>query len=576
MVKEVLVIFKTHLDIGFTDLAKNVKKHYINTFIPNAIKVGYELKDTNTPFIWTTGSYLIWEALKEDKDQTLTKAIKDGIISWHGLPCTTHTELMSRQMFEYGLSLSQKLDRLFGKKTTGAKMTDVPGHTKAVIPLLKKAGIDFLHIGINTATPVPPVPEVFKWKYGGDSINVVCQSGYGAPINMGDFVIYIAHTHDNNGPQSADEVKKLYAELKTQYPGAVIRAATFSDAAECMREVKNLPVVENEIGDTWIHGVGTDPKKVSMYKQILRNIEQKGIGDTDLADSLMLVAEHTWGVNTNVYFKYYKDYGYDEFKSYENNPDRKFVESSWQEQRDYVTKAAKQLKIDLNYTVKQPDLTGFNKFDGEFDTDFEISWQLFDSDDYIRYMKVYLQFTPQNIGWACADYMKLGMPKYKGGIYTPKVCECYKKENKTVYKLEFDEELKNKYGLPYFWVEQQDGKINVMWFNKGALRLPNAFWLKFKNIPDDNWQIRKLGEWINADDIIGSPLIAATDYGVKNSNTEIVSYDAALVAPYGRRLLDYDLHPNKQDLYFNLYNNIWNTNFCMWNSDNSKFEFEIK
>ena len=65
--KEVLVLFKTHLDIGFTDYAKNIVEKYINEFIPAAIRVGYELKDTETPFRWTTGSYLIWEALKRDK-----------------------------------------------------------------------------------------------------------------------------------------------------------------------------------------------------------------------------------------------------------------------------------------------------------------------------------------------------------------------------------------------------------------------------------------------------------------------------------------------------------------------------
>ena len=138
--KEVLVIFKTHLDIGFTDYAKVVKDKYINQFIPNAIRVGYELKDTDTPFVWTTGSWLIWEALKQDSSGSVAKAIEDGIICWHGLPCTTHTELMDSKMFEYGLSLSQKLDERFNKHTIAAKMTDVPGHTIAMIPYLKKGG----------------------------------------------------------------------------------------------------------------------------------------------------------------------------------------------------------------------------------------------------------------------------------------------------------------------------------------------------------------------------------------------------------------------------------------------------
>ena len=56
MGKKVYIIHKTHLDIGFTDLAKNVIDSYINDFIPRAINLGEEMgKD----FVWTTGSWLI-------------------------------------------------------------------------------------------------------------------------------------------------------------------------------------------------------------------------------------------------------------------------------------------------------------------------------------------------------------------------------------------------------------------------------------------------------------------------------------------------------------------------------------
>ena len=173
MIKEVLIVFKTHLDIGFTDYSENVINNYIENFIPNAIKTGYELKDTKTPFIWTVGSWLIWEGLKRDSDGKLAQAIKDGIISWHSLAFTSHTELMSEKLFDYSLSLSDKLDERFGKKTIGAKMTDVPGHTIGMIPYMKKHGVEFLHIGVNPATPTPEVPPVFRWKTGNDELIVM-------------------------------------------------------------------------------------------------------------------------------------------------------------------------------------------------------------------------------------------------------------------------------------------------------------------------------------------------------------------------------------------------------------------
>ena len=32
-------------------------------------------------------------------------------------------------------------------------MTDVPGHTLGIVPLLAEAGVRFLHLGVNTASP---------------------------------------------------------------------------------------------------------------------------------------------------------------------------------------------------------------------------------------------------------------------------------------------------------------------------------------------------------------------------------------------------------------------------------------
>ena len=67
-----------------------------------------------------------------------------------------------------------------------------------------------------------------------------------------------------------------------------------------------------------------------------------------------------------------------------------------------------------------------------------------------------------------------------------------------------------------------------------------------------------------------------SDYGVRNSEVEIENVDSLLVAPYGRRLLDVDFDDKKQDLYFNIYNNIWGCNHPMWYSDDSRFRFRIK
>ncbi|HBA64398.1 MAG TPA: hypothetical protein DCZ20_11130 [Lachnospiraceae bacterium] len=60
--KKIFGLFKTHLDIGFTDMAKNVTENYMNHFLPNAMKIARQMRGEKERFIWTTGS-LAWTAI---------------------------------------------------------------------------------------------------------------------------------------------------------------------------------------------------------------------------------------------------------------------------------------------------------------------------------------------------------------------------------------------------------------------------------------------------------------------------------------------------------------------------------
>ena len=67
--KKVNLIFKTHLDVGFTDLADNVVHKYFKCYIRDAIKTAdYFRKSVRTGefrYVWTVGSWLISEYLKK-------------------------------------------------------------------------------------------------------------------------------------------------------------------------------------------------------------------------------------------------------------------------------------------------------------------------------------------------------------------------------------------------------------------------------------------------------------------------------------------------------------------------------
>jgi len=316
-VKRVIVICKTHLDIGFTDYAQTVLDDYTDTFIPGALALAEEV---NTPekkrFVWTVGSYLPWyylrHALPEARER-FCRAVREGHIRWHALPCTTHTELMDEKLFDWGLSIAQRLNEGFGLENIAAKMTDVPGHTVAIVPLLARRGIRYLHIGVNTSSRLPNVPALFRWRLGDDEIIVHYAGGYGADQALATGVaLEFFHTNDNIGPPSREALEAFYAKMEAKYPNSHIEAGTLDDfAREVLPLADSFPLIDEEIGDTWIHGVATDPVKTGFYRRVLRAAE--GASD-EVMENLLLTAEHTWGMDTKLHLRDYTNYEKDAFR----------------------------------------------------------------------------------------------------------------------------------------------------------------------------------------------------------------------------------------------------------------------
>ncbi len=311
-VKRVLVMFKCHFDAGFIDTQAAVVHQYFAHYFPRAIEIARtQNADGKRRYAWTTGSWLLFEYLEQASPaerKTMELAIARGDIAWHALPFTWQTEMLSQSMIEGSLAISQSLDRRFGKVTTGAKMTDVPGHTRGIIPPLAKHGITFLEIGVNGGSAPAQLPPIFLWKDPSDrSLTVMYHHDYGgiARIPGSDLALVTWMQGDNMGPHNPEEIAAAHAALAKRFPNAEITACSLSDMADALHPFRDrLPVVTQEIGDTWIYGCPSDPLKVARYREVARLREawiakdQFQNGDaTDLAllRHLLLEVEHTWG-----------------------------------------------------------------------------------------------------------------------------------------------------------------------------------------------------------------------------------------------------------------------------------------
>ncbi len=367
-VNEVLVVFKTHLDVGFTDLAHVVRQRYLDEFFPRAVAVAEELRERGgvEQFRWTTGSWILTEALEAEANsggRLLHDAVERGDLCWHALPFTVHTEYCDRSLLEYGLTLSARLDERFGVQTRAAKMTDVPGHTRGLVSVLAGAGVDFLHIGVNPAATAPQVPELFRWRDDAATPSAEVQVMY-QPGGYGDVqviagtstAVALDLTGDNLGPHSVEQVMERFASLSERFPNARIRAARLDDVADLLRvlptsEGESLqPVLHQEIGDTWIFGVGSDPQKTAAFRELCRLRTSwispdapatSAVAVDDLAleqasTQLLLVAEHTWGMDQKTHWPEVAHWAADDLSHIRHDPTTQRFEASWAEQRQYL------------------------------------------------------------------------------------------------------------------------------------------------------------------------------------------------------------------------------------------------
>lgn len=348
-VTRVLVMFKCHFDAGFINTQAAVVSKYFTEYFPRAIQVAAQLRTSgNERYVWTTGSWLLYEYLEQASTadrRRMEQAIADGDIAWHALPFNWQTEMLDRSMIDGSFALSHALDQRFGRVTTGAKMTDVPGHTRGLVTPMSDHGVTFLDIGVNDASTPAAVPLLFEWKDSrGAAVSVMYHHGYGgiAVVPGSDLAIAIVVRGDNSGPHTPAEIEKTYSDLTARFPNAKVVPASLTEIANAVRPYrKNLPIVTQEIGDSWIYGCGSDPLKVARYRELARLrqswIEQGKFRSGDATDlallrRVLLEAEHTWGTDTKTWLDF-DHYTPRDLASMVDTKNYKVVEFSWNEKR---------------------------------------------------------------------------------------------------------------------------------------------------------------------------------------------------------------------------------------------------
>lgn len=404
--KKIIVVFKTHFDIGFTDLAREVVERYGRVMLPDVVKSCKETGslDKDHRFVWTMSAWPLVKSLNSEicSPDIIAQArelIKTGQLTWHALPFTTHTEFCGMEDFIRGLYISRDLSKGYDKWPISAKMTDVPGHTWILPSILYKAGIRFLHLGCNSGSTPPDVPRLFFWE-GPDGSRVLTfytKGQYGSsliPPADWPFPVWLAlmQTHDNAGPQKPEIMQEILDEVQEELPDASVVSGTLDDFFHELSKhaLDAVPVVKGDLADTWIHGVGTYPDEVSKVRTVRNHLTEaekafslfnavSGM-DSSLAanirknlnsayENILLFGEHTWGLDVKTTLGHARHYKKDAFRKDKLTPSHIRIEESWDEQRVRVHNAEKAVfptasgimdTLATEIGVHPPHLTVFN------------------------------------------------------------------------------------------------------------------------------------------------------------------------------------------------------------------------
>ncbi len=323
-----VLVSKSHFDIGYSALARDVEHEYRTTMIDRALETmeqNAKVAAAGEQFVWTIPGWpmqtILWEGQNPARKQRIEEALKRGNLVMHALPYTVETGSADVETLARSFIYSSRLARKYGLPLPGdAKMTDVPGHDWIIPTLLHHAGVKFFHLGANPTNIQLKQPRIFWWEGpDGSRVLTMFSSGYDSgllPPADWPYRTWLAMVMggDNEGPPSASAVRGWIATIKEKFPNAKITVGRMENFADSfLAEKPDLPVVRGNVSDSWIHGLASSPNAMKTLANLrpklfalesLRTldicwgIQFQHLPEVIAAgyDNSLRWSEHTWGL----------------------------------------------------------------------------------------------------------------------------------------------------------------------------------------------------------------------------------------------------------------------------------------
>jgi len=370
----------SHVDIGYTHVQDEVKRLQYQ-HIEDAIELAEQTKDYpkeaqcrwNTEVLWAPESYL--RTADENKKKKFIDAVQKGIIGLDGMYANILTGLCSREEWTWMAEMIRKINDECDINIESAMISDIPGWSWSIVPMLAHSGIKYLSLGINQGDRIGHVrkelgdkpfywvspsgkDKILTWVHeqGYSAFHYISKSGSSGGISVLEPVL-INYTNkladekypydlvplhytigSDNGPVDkylSDNVK----EWNKRYSSPKLVISTTADFFRAFEKKygKQLPELSGDITPYWEDGAASSAYETSLNRQTADKLTQamnlfaQYAPEACPIDSflyawrnVLLFDEHTWGSWNSV-----------------SEPEIEFTKQQWKVKRSYVLESSR-------------------------------------------------------------------------------------------------------------------------------------------------------------------------------------------------------------------------------------------
>jgi len=356
---EIYLLHHSHVDIGYTHVQTEVTQmhwDYFEEVIELARKsadypAGAQFK-WNVEVLWAVDSYL--KQASEETKQEFIEAVKKGWIALDALYGNELTALCRPEELVRLVGYAEKMRQQYGVEIDSAMITDVPGYTWGIVPVLAQSGVKYFAVGPNRGHRIGYTlsewgDKPFYWQSPSGKEQVLCWvagEGYSlfhsGRLDSGRLFKYLKQLDDSkypydmvhirysiggdNGPPDPDlsNFVKDWNE-KYAYPKIIISTASEMCREFERRYAKEIPKAAGDFTPYWEDGAGSSARETALNRDAAERLVQAEtlyamLNPADYPAeefyeawrNVILYDEHTWGAHCSI-----------------SQPDSDFTKAQW-------------------------------------------------------------------------------------------------------------------------------------------------------------------------------------------------------------------------------------------------------